>query len=86
LLCTARLHKGDTPNASMSMGMQEYCLNLLTARSTRWSLPARTLCLPSGPLSLHSMVTVNIAWDRELCAFILVAPTAPVGKHRTVRK
>ena len=33
----------------------------LTAKSTRCSLPARTRCLPSGPLSLHSIVIVKIA-------------------------
>ena len=54
----------------------------LTARSTKWSLPARTLCLPSGPLSLHSTVTVKIAWDRELCAFMLVAPTTPTHVYK----
>jgi len=32
------------------------------AKSTRLSLPARSLSLPSGPFSLASMITVKIEW------------------------
>ena len=48
-----------------------------TARSTRWSFPTLSLVFPSGPESLHSTVTVKMAWDLELWAFMFVAPTAP---------
>lgn len=54
------------------------CAEQLTARSTRCSLPMRTCIFPSTPFSLHSIVIVKIAWERELCSFILVAPTEPV--------
>ena len=53
---------------------------LLTARSTRCSLPMRTCWSPSTPFSLHSMVMVKMAWERELCSFMLVAPTEPYKK------
>ena len=33
------------------------------AKSTRFSFPIFTRCWPSGPLSLNSIITVNIAWD-----------------------
>ncbi len=61
-------------------------LKILTAKSTRCSFPTLTLCFPSGPLSLHSIVTVKIAWDRELVAFMLVAPTTPKLEEKKTNK
>ncbi len=40
-------------------------------------LPIRTCCWPSTPLSLRSIVIVNIACEREECSFMFVAPTEP---------
>ena len=51
---------------------------ILTAKSTICNLPARTCCCLSGPVSLRSTVIEKIACDRELCSFMLVAPTEPV--------
>ena len=56
---------------------------LLTAKSTRCSFPTLTCCCPSGPFSLHSMVTVNIACERELCRFMLVAPVTPMKPKKS---
>ena len=58
----------------------------LTAKSTRCNFPTLTCCSPSGPFSLHSIVTVNIAWDRELCRFIFVAPVTPETCNMYYRK
>lgn len=55
---------------------------LLTARSTRCSLPMRTCMFPSTPFSLHSMVIVKMACERELCSFMFVAPTEPFNRGK----
>lgn len=57
------------------------CFCIRTAKSTKCSFPMRTCWLPSTPFSLHSMVMVKIAWERELCSFMFVAPTDPKHKH-----
>ena len=49
----------------------------LTARSTICNFPILRCCWPSSPFSLLSIVMVNIAWEREDVAFMLVDPTAP---------
>lgn len=56
-------------------------LKSLTAKSVRCSFPTLTWYEPSGPFSLHSIVTVNIACERELCSFICVDPTDPETKY-----
>uniref|UniRef100_A0A3B4A8V7 Uncharacterized protein n=1 Tax=Periophthalmus magnuspinnatus TaxID=409849 RepID=A0A3B4A8V7_9GOBI len=50
------------------------CLSL-PAKSTRFSFPMRMWLSPSKPTSLHSTVMTKMACDRELCSFMLVAPT-----------
>lgn len=55
---------------------------LLTARSTRCSLPMRTCMFPSTPFSLHSIVIVKMACERELCSFMFVAPTEPLNREK----
>uniref|UniRef100_A0A8C6SK97 Uncharacterized protein n=1 Tax=Neogobius melanostomus TaxID=47308 RepID=A0A8C6SK97_9GOBI len=47
----------------------------LPARSTRFSFPMRRWFSPSTPSSLHSTAMTKMACDRELCSFMLVAPT-----------
>jgi len=46
------------------------CLSL-PARSTRFNLPTRITFFPPTPLI--SIVIIKIAWERELCSFMLVA-------------
>uniref|UniRef100_A0A3Q3GSV3 Uncharacterized protein n=1 Tax=Labrus bergylta TaxID=56723 RepID=A0A3Q3GSV3_9LABR len=47
----------------------------LPAKSTRFSLPTLMWFSPSTPSSLHSTVMTKMACERELCSFMLVAPT-----------
>ena len=58
---------------------------ILTAKSTICSLPARTCCCLSAPVSLRSTVIEKIACDLELCSFMLVAPTEPAVNEDVFR-
>lgn len=42
----------------------------------------RTCMFPSTPFSLHSMVIVKMACERELCSFMFVAPTEPFKRDK----
>ena len=62
----------------------KHIIGTLTARSTICNFPILRCCWPSSPFSLLSIVMVNIAWERDEVAFILVDPTAPNSWIRNI--